>query len=88
VSLVTLSSTFAPSVAPGIASLDIGNAFADLTIDPNVYAHDPVTGIAIANYGPIPPALSGLTLWFQGVTIDLVSGSFPLPATNAWRVDF
>ena len=88
VSLVALSSTFAPSFAPGIVSLDIGNAFADLVVDPNVYAHDPGTGIAVADYGPISPALSGLTMWFQGVTIDLATGSFPLPATNAWRVDF
>ena len=88
VSLVALSSTLAPSVAPGIASLAIGAGFTDLVIDPSVYAHDPVTGIANAFYGPIDPALAGLHFWFQGVTIDLVAGAFPLPATNAWRVDF
>ena len=87
-SIVALSQTAIPSVAPGIASLLIGNQFADLVIDPSVYLHDPVTGIARADYGPIDPALQGLAYWFQSVVIDLQNGSFPLPASNAWRVQF
>ncbi len=87
-SLVVLSQTYGASVAPGIASLDIGNNFTDLVLDPNVYAHDPATGIAEANYGPIDPSLMGQHFWFQGLVIDLAVGTFPLPATNAWRVDF
>lgn len=87
-SLVTMSATLAPSVAPGIAALAIGAGFSDLLIDPTVYSHDPATGIAAVNYGPLDPSLAGLQLWFQGVVIDLVTGSFPLPATNAWHVSF
>ena len=47
-----------------------------------------MTGIARADYGPIDPALQGLAYWFQSVVIDLQNGSFPLPASNAWRVQF
>lgn len=87
-SLVGLSQTLAPSVVPGFASLDIGAGFTDFTLDPNVYGHDPVTGIATANYGPIPAALAGLSFWFQGVVLDVGAGTLPLPATNTWQVAF
>ncbi|MFY9343441.1 MAG: hypothetical protein WAT39_13175, partial [Planctomycetota bacterium] len=88
ISLVALSGTLAPSIAPGLASLAIGAGFTDFVLDPNLYAHDPATGIATANYGPIDPALAGVHFWFQAVVLDLGTGLLPLPASNAWRVDF
>lgn len=87
-SLVVLSQTLGASVAPGIATLDIGGAFSDVLLDPSAYLHDPVTGIAAANYGPINPSLAGLHYWFQGLVLDFGALQWPLPATNPWRVDF
>ena len=87
-SVVTLSQTLLPSVAPGIASLDIGNQFLDLALDPVIYAHDPLTGIARTDYGPISPSLAGQRFWFQGLVLDFGALLWPLPATNAWAVDF
>ena len=88
VTLVALSQTLAPSVYPGLASLDIGNAFLDLLLDPSLYSHDAVTGVADFNYGPMSAALLGRTYYFQGVVIDLGQGAPPLLETNYWQVDF
>jgi hypothetical protein len=88
VSIITLSQTATPSVLPGVVSLAIGNQFADLAIDPAIYLNDPLTHVAAISYGPISPALAGLSFWFQGVVLD--SGAFvaPFATTNAWRIDF
>ncbi|MEO6597795.1 MAG: hypothetical protein ABIP94_23870, partial [Planctomycetota bacterium] len=88
ISIVALSRTLLPSVAPGVCSLAIGNGFSDITLDPNVYLHDAATGIAHADYGPIPAALLGQTYHFQGLILDLGVSTLPLPATNAWTVAF
>lgn len=87
-SLVLLSPTLAPSVFPGLVSLDIGNGFADVVLDPIVYAHDAQTGIAEANYGPIDPALQGAWFYFQAAILDAGAQTMPLPVSNPWRVDF
>jgi hypothetical protein len=85
--LVTLSTSNLPSSAPGIISLAIGNNFAELIVDGGAYAHDPITGVAQMNLGPIAPALAGLGIWFQGAILDLAAPSlFPIAATNAFRV--
>ncbi|HEX5052788.1 MAG TPA: hypothetical protein VFZ65_13510 [Planctomycetota bacterium] len=88
ISIVVLSQTLLPSVAPGLCSLAIGNGFSDIVLDPSVYLHDPVTGIAPANYGPIPANLLGQTYYFQGLILDLGVSMLPLPETNAWGVQF
>lgn len=87
-SLIVLSQTLAPSVLPGLASLAIGNNFTDIVLDPTIYANDPATGVAEVDYAPITPSLLGSYEWFQGLVLDLGAGTLPLPATNAWRVDF
>ena len=57
-------------------------------IDPTIYLNDPVTHVADVNYGPISPALAGLSFWLQGVVLDLGAFLAPFAATNAWRIDF
>jgi hypothetical protein len=88
ISIVVLSRTFGPSLAPGIASLAIGAGFSDILLDPTIYLHDAATGIAAADYGPIDPALLGDTWWFQGLILDLGTNTLPLPATNPWSTVF
>jgi hypothetical protein len=83
-----LSQTAVPSTAPGIANLAIGNGFQDVLLDPNIYLHDPVTGIAVADYGPLNPSFAGLSYWFQGLVLHVGAGTLPFPATNPFRVDF
>lgn len=88
ISIVVLSNTLLPSVAPGIVNLGIGNQFADITLDPTVYLHDPATGIAHADYGPIPASIQGMLFHFQGLILDLGAPALPLPETNVWSVQF
>ena len=88
VALVTLSQTLLPSVFPGIASLDIGNNFTDILLDPLLYTHDPATGVAAMNYGPMPAALLGSTYYFQGMVVDIGAAAPPFTATNYWQIDF
>ena len=86
--LVVWGQTPTPSVFPGLASLGIGAGFTDLLLDPNVYAHDPLTGVAAADYGPVPPSLVGSYYYFQGLILDVGAMTLPLPPTNVYRVDF
>ena len=87
-SLVVLSQTLAPSTLPGFASLEIGAGFSDVQLDPLVYSNDPVTGVAMANYGPIPAAMLGSFFFFEGLIVDIGAQSLPLADTNVWRADF
>jgi len=59
-----------------------------LTIIPGSFLHDPATGIAQFDLGPLPPWFTGFTWHFQAVTVDLTTPMLPLPATNVWSVDF
>lgn len=85
-SLVGLSNSLAPSSYPGLVDLEIGAGFTDFLLDPNVYSHDPATGIAAIDYGPLPSALLGLTYHFEGIILDLGAQTVPFPTTNAWSV--
>ena len=87
-SIITLSTSPLPSDSPGIVTLGIGNSFSELLIDSNLYINDFVTGVAEVGYGPINPALSGLSFYFQGVVLDAGALVAPFATTNVWRVDF
>lgn len=88
VALVGISQSLAPSAYPGIASLDIGNNFTDILLDPSLYTHDGTTGVAAFNYGPMSAALLGSTYYFQGMVVDIGLAAPPFEASNYWQVDF
>jgi len=88
VSLVVLSQLLGASSAPGIVDLEIGMNFTDVMLDPGAFTHDPVTGIAQANYGPIPAGLLGSFFYFEAAILDVGNPTFPFPTTNYYRVDF
>lgn len=79
---VGLSSDLLPSATPGVVSLAIGNQFQSLQVVPGSFAHDPLTGIASLDLGPIPAVFAGTTLHFQAVVLDLGNLVLPLPATT------
>lgn len=87
VALIAISQTLAPSSFPGITNLDIGNNFTDFLLDPSLYSHDGITGVAAMNYGPMPAALLGSTFYFQGMVVDIGQAAPPFAETNYWQVD-
>ncbi|MCR9244171.1 MAG: hypothetical protein NXI31_04010 [bacterium] len=88
ISALAFSGSLLPTVFPGIANLGIGDNQTQLTVLPGSFLHDPATGIARFDLGPIPPWFTGFTWHFQAVTVDLVTPMLPLPTTNVFSVDF
>jgi len=86
--LVVLSQSLAPSSVPGIANLDIGANWTDYLLDPTIYFHDGASGVAEMNYGPISAALLGQSYYFQGLVVDIGTGTPPFSETNYWQVTF
>ena len=87
-SAIVMSQSLLPTVLPGIVTLGIGNQQTQLLMAPGSFLHDPTTGIARFDFGPIPPWFSGFVMHMQAVTIDLTTPTLPLPTTNIWDVTF
>lgn len=83
-SVVVLSPSNTPSVAPGVVSLQIGAQFTDHGII-GFALHDPSTGAATLS-APIPSSLAGVRLYAQSVVLD--PAVFPLTPTDVWFTDY
>lgn len=86
--LITLSTSLLPSVAPGLVTLDIGNGFSELVIDWNIYINDPATGIAAANYLNVPTDFLGQIYHLQSVTLDFGDPTWLWASSNVWSVQY
>ncbi|MCA8952115.1 MAG: hypothetical protein KDE27_21575 [Planctomycetes bacterium] len=87
-SAVAISGSLLPTVLPGIVSLGIGNQQPELIVLGGSFLHDPATGIAHFDIGPVPPNFGNFTWHFQAMTVDLTTPTLPLPTTNVWSVTF
>ena len=76
--LLTLSLSNAPSVAPGIVSLGIGNAFTSLVVLPQPTSL-PASSKAGRFVLPSVASMRRTKVYFQAV---LITRSLPLPASN------
>jgi hypothetical protein len=87
-SAFAFSGSLLPSQVPGVVQLGIGNQMQNLVVVPGSFLHDPVTGIAGVTLGPIPAAMIGAHLYFQGAMADLGGAALPLHPTNVWTVQY
>jgi hypothetical protein len=83
VSFLTLSPSNAPSILPGIISLEIGNSFSSLTLLSIPFAHNAITRAATIGPFGTNASMIGATLFFEGITF--LVPAFPLPTTDSWR---
>jgi len=76
---LAFSASNVPSVLPGIVSLSLGNAFAELFLFPAQTA-DPLQGATTTSL-VVPPGLAGNVVYFQGAALPPAL-PLPLPTTN------
>lgn len=87
-SVMMLSSSLVPSVAPGFLSLGMGNGFTDLVFDWTLRVHDPVTGIARADYWNIPSTFGGGYYHLEAIVLDFGDPSWLFAPTNVWSCQY
>ena len=84
--LLLLSGSNAPSVAPGVLTLGLGNGFSDFLIWPTAVTPSAATGAGLWFANQLPD-LAGAAVWCQAVVVDFGAPSLlPLPTTNVVRV--
>lgn len=87
-SVVMLSTSLVPSVAPGLVTLGMGNGFTDLVIDWTGRMHDPVTGIARADYWNDPSIFQGGLFHLAAIVLDFGDPTWLWGPTNVWSVQY
>lgn len=86
-SYVVLSGSHAPSVLPGMISLQIGNQFQETMMFTGLL-HD-ANGLLSVTIPAMPPVFLGQRIWQQAAMIELFNPNvLPLSTSDVWATDY